>query len=61
MTESLASTWNDARLVARLFPPPAFDRLQYADTELGEGLEILSHVVTLGRQRVYTGAMTDPK
>ena len=38
-------------LVPRPFPPPVFDRLQYANTE-GEGLGDL--VTTLGRQMIGT-------
>jgi len=40
-------------LIPRLFPPPVFNCLQYANME-GEGLEIWSRVVTSGRQRVDT-------
>jgi len=40
-------------VIPRLFPPPVFDYLQYANIE-GEGREIWSHVVTSGRQRVDT-------
>ena len=40
-------------LIPRLFPPPVFDRLQYANTE-GEGLGIWSCAVTSGRQKVDT-------
>ena len=45
--------------IPRPFPPPVFDRLQYANTE-GEGWEIWSHAVTSGRQMVDTqGAVPD--
>ena len=40
-------------LVPRPFPPPVFDRLQYANTE-GEGLGDLVTCVTSGRQTVDT-------
>ena len=40
-------------LVRSQFPPPVFDRLQYANT-VGEAGEIWSRAVTSGRQRVDT-------
>ena len=40
-------------LVPRLFPPPVFDHLQYANTE-GEGLGDLVMCSTLGRQSIDT-------
>ena len=42
LTLSLAHSLS---LVPRLFPPPVFDRLQYANTE-GEGLGDLTHSLT---------------
>ena len=40
-------------LVRSQFPPPVFDRLQYANT-VGEAGDIWSRAVTSGRQRVNT-------
>ena len=46
-------------LVPRPFPPPVFDRLQYANTK-GEGLGDLVTCGTSGRQMVDTrGAVPD--
>jgi len=41
-------------LVPRLFPPPVFDRLLYANMEGDSAWEIWSHAVTSSRQRVDT-------
>jgi len=38
-------------LIPRLFPPPVFDRLRYANTK-GKAWEICSRAVTSGRQKV---------
>jgi len=42
-----------ASLVPRLFPPPVFDHLQYANME-GKAWEIWSRAVMSGRQMVDT-------
>ena len=44
---------HDPSLVPRLFPPPVFDHLRYANTEM-EGLGDWSRVDTSGRQKVDT-------
>ena len=55
----LDRTWGKFSLVPRPFPPPVFDRLQYANTE-GKAWEIWSCAVTSGRQKVDTrGAVPD--